>query len=88
MKVLRTFQVGNLPCYLTHFLPFSVRTEYSILAKIETTHIFSCFLMIVAYKSFVSELEQKIDFDLLLDIEAKRMGVEFKDSVLCFGGVV
>lgn len=74
-EILRTFYRGDLPFYLTTHLPFKSRNEYEILTfqKIKNG-AFSTFLMLVAHKCFIDELRKCFDFELLLDIEAKKLG--------------
>jgi len=76
MGTIRTFHKGDLPFYLTTSLPNKFRDKYMIASFMKTKkHHYSRFLMIVCHVSFYETLKSLIDFNLLLDIEAKRLGV-------------
>ena len=70
---LREFSL-SYPVFLTKVLEDKHRRDYVILAQIKREgKRFYPFLLLVCHRSFEAALRKKFDFDLLLEIEAKRV---------------
>ena len=73
---LREMIKDNLSFFLTRFLSKEDRVNYVILAHIKhDKKRYFPFLLLICHRSFENKLRRKFDMDLMLDIEAKRVGV-------------
>ena len=72
---LREIIKDNLPFFLTRCLETKYRDDYVILAQTkQKTKSFYPWLLLICHRSFESSLRNKFDMDLMLDIEAKKIG--------------
>ena len=66
---------NDLPFFLTRYLEEHYRDEFVILAQTkQETKGYYPWLLLICHRSFEASLRKKLDMDLMLDIEAKKIG--------------
>jgi len=72
---IKKMEKGGFPFFLTRCLETKYRGNYVILAQTkQDTHRFYPWLLLVCHRGFENELRRKLDMNLILDIEAKKIG--------------